>query len=218
MNKILEALKKLFFPQSFNRNEERPNGLELVDMAVNPEPLEMNLVLPSDSVVIENEELATAEQRNHEDEEIVNVTDLVEEDEAIEQHSECQTEQPAANVSAKEDNPSVQTETSLLDNASYMSLADSLTSLMEEIEDVGDLSSSELVEIVKCRLQEGFLISGAELIAEDKVFDAIRHTPVPPAMVKQGAPIEKTIEPGIIINDKVIRKAKVEMKKQETLR
>ena len=116
------------------------------------------------------------------------------------------------NVIVHEDIENV-SKTSLLDNGNYMAIADALSSLMEEIEDVDGISSTELADVVKSRLQEGFLISGAELISEDKEFNAIRHIPVPAAMVKQGTLIEKIIEPGIMIDNKVIRKAKVIIKK-----
>lgn len=212
--RIIEFFKKLLSPSSTNRVDERRDDLELANMPVKTEELEMNINMPSNSTMIEDENPITAKVQTPQVEENLKVTDLVEDEEVSGLPTECKTKEVAVDDAPKGENTLDNAPNSLLDNTNYMSMADSLASLMEEIEDMGDLPSTELMEIVKSRLQEGFLISGAELISEDKEFDAIRHVPVPAAMVKRGAPIERTIEPGIIIDGKVIRKAKVEIKKQ----
>lgn len=100
--------------------------------------------------------------------------------------------------------------TCLLDNKPYMKMAESLCSLINEIEhDFSELSSSELVDMVKERIRQCFVLSGADLIIDDKEFDIIRHTPVPAAMINKGTTIESFIEPGIIVENKVLRRAKV---------
>lgn len=101
--------------------------------------------------------------------------------------------------------------TSLLDNASYMSLAESCCELFKELEKLQSEDNFELIDLVKSRIKEGLFLSGAEPIAEETTYDVIRHTAVGKTIVRKGTPIISTIEPGVIIGDKVMIKAKVQI-------
>lgn len=101
--------------------------------------------------------------------------------------------------------------TSLLDNASYMSLAESCCELFKELEKLQSEDNFELIDLVKSRIKEGLFLSGAEPIAEETSYDVIRHTAVGKSIVRKGTPITSTLEPGVAIDDKVMIKAKVQL-------
>lgn len=101
--------------------------------------------------------------------------------------------------------------TSLLDNAPYMSMAESCCDLFKELEKLQSEDNFELIDLVKNRIKEGLFLSGAEPIAEETSYDVIRHTVVEKTIVRKGTPIISTIEPGVIIGDKVMIKAKVQI-------
>lgn len=101
--------------------------------------------------------------------------------------------------------------TSLLDNAPYMSLAESCCELFKELEKQQSEDNSELIDLIKNRIKEGLFLSGAEPIAEETTYDVIRHTAVGKSIVRKGTPIISTLEPGVAIDDKVMIKAKVQL-------
>lgn len=101
--------------------------------------------------------------------------------------------------------------TSLLDNAPYMSLAESCCELFKELEKQQSKDNSELIDLIKKRIKEGLFLSGAEPIAEETSYDVIRHTAVGKSIVRKGTPITSTLEPGVAIDDKVMIKAKVQL-------
>lgn len=101
--------------------------------------------------------------------------------------------------------------TSLLDNSPYMSLADSCCDLVKELDKLKSEDNQELVDLVNSRIKEGLISSGAEPIAEESTYDVIRHTAVGRSIVRKGTPISSTIEPGVVIDDKVMIKAKVQI-------
>lgn len=208
--KFFSLIKKIFYPFSNDtyKNEEGRNNIELANMQVEQETHDLDLIsIPNESEAVEPQTSQTDIGVEPE-----GLIDLIKDDANCVYKTDYQNKEVPDKNTSEIDNTENGKSRSLLDNKSYMSLAESLTSLMEELEDTNGLSQEELVEIIKSRLQEGFLISGAELILEDKEFNAIRHIPVPPAMIKRGTPIERTIEPGIMVGDRVIRKAKVKIK------
>lgn len=203
--KILSFIKKLFGGSTGYQEPDRRN-LDLANMSVEPGTTELKVEAPFVGDVAETpvttNEVSVAEESNR-------VTELIAETEAADE------EVNKPDVLIEEKKPEIKSaNTSLLDNKPFMAITESLNGMLDELEDdVNDMSSQEVFEIVKSRVQEGLLLSGAELISEDKKFDVLRHKPVPAAMVKKGTPIEGTLEAGIVIGDKVIRKAKVQIKK-----
>lgn len=101
--------------------------------------------------------------------------------------------------------------TSLLDNSPYMSLADSCCDLIKELDKLKSEDNQELIDLVNSRIKEGLISSGAEPIAEETSYDVIRHTAVGKSIVRKGTPISSTIEPGVVIDDRVMIKAKVQI-------
>lgn len=210
---IFSFLKKIIFPFPNHKEEKGRDDIELANFSVEQERLLMNLELPpthndEDSVSISDSDTKTPTEEN------VNrfepIMDTEESDRTLVQQSVEETD--VTDIQTQQEDGQGESG-SLLDNSNYMSIVESLTFLMQEIEDAEGLPSQEVVDLVKSRIQEGLLLSGAELIAEDKEFDVLRHQPIPAAMIKKGAPIDSIIEPGILIENKVIRKAKVTIKK-----
>ena len=209
---IISFFKKIIFPSSNHKEEIGRDEIELANFPVEQEHLSMNLELPpalndEDSVSISDSDPKTPTEEN--DNRIEPIKDIQDSDRPLAQQSVEETN--ITGVQTQQEDGQDESD-SLLDNSNYMSIVESLTSLMQEIEDEEDLPSQEVADLVKSRIQEGLLLSGAELISEDKEFDAIRHIPVPAAMVKPGTPIKKIIEPGIVVGNRVIRKAKVIIK------
>lgn len=210
---IISFFKKIIFPPSNDKEEKGRDDIELANFPVEQEHLSMNLESPpthndEDSVSISASDTKTPIEEN--DNRIEPIKDIQESDRPLAQQSVEETN--ITEIQTQQED--IQDESSsLLDNSNYMSIVESLTSLMQEIEDVEDLPSQEVADLVKSRIQEGLLLSGAELIAEDKEFDVLRHQPIPAAMIKKGEPIDSIIEPGILIENKVVRKAKVTIKR-----
>lgn len=99
--------------------------------------------------------------------------------------------------------------TSLLDNSPYMSLANSCCDLVKELDKLKSEDNQELIELINSRIKEGLISSGAEPIAEETSYDVIRHTAIGKSIVRKGTPITSIIEPGVVIGDKVMIKAQV---------
>lgn len=210
---IISFFKKMIFPFSNHKEEKGRDDIELANFPVEQEHLSMNLELqPTHNdegrVPISDSDTKTPTEEN--DNRIEPIKDTEESDRPLDQ--QCVEETSITDILTQQEDGHDES-SSLLDNSNYMSIVESLTSLMQEIEDVEDLPSQEVADLVKSRIQEGLLLSGADLIAEDKEFDVLRHQPIPAAMIKKGEPIDSIIEPGILIENKVIRKAKVTIKR-----
>ena len=210
---IISFIKKIFFPSSNHKEEKGRDDIELANFPVEQEHLSMNLeLLPTHNdegrVPISDSDTITPTEES--DNRIEPIKDTEESDRPLDQ--QCVEETSITDIQTQQEDGHDES-SSLLDNSNYMSIVESLTSLMQEIEDIEDLPSQEVADLVKSRIQESLLLSGAELIAEDKEFDVLRHQPIPAAMIKKGEPIDSIIEPGILIENKVIRKAKVTIKR-----
>lgn len=210
---IISLIKKIFFPSSNHKEEKGRDDIELANFPVEQEHLSMNLeLLPTHNdegrVPISDSDTITPTEES--DDRIEPIKDTEESDRPLDQ--QCVEETSITDIQTQQEDVHDES-SSLLDNSNYMSIVESLTSLMQEIDDIEDLSSQEVADLVKSRIQESLLLSGAELIAEDKEFDVLRHQPIPAAMIKKGELIDSIIEPGILIENKVIRKAKVTIKR-----
>lgn len=104
---------------------------------------------------------------------------------------------------------------SLLDDAAYMALAEKCCDIISELDTIQTEENADMSDMVKTRIKEALLCSGAEPISDESSFDILRHKAEGKSIVRKGTPISATIEPGVAIGDKVMIKAKVEIKKKD---
>lgn len=103
----------------------------------------------------------------------------------------------------------------LLDDTAYMALAGKCCDIISELDAIQTVENADMSDLVKTRIREALLCSGAEPISDETSFDILRHKAEGKSIVRKGTPISATIEPGIAIGDKVMIKAKVEIKKKD---
>lgn len=106
-------------------------------------------------------------------------------------------------------------DTSLIDNAAYMSLAEKCCDIISELDSITTNENADMSDLIKMRIKEALLCSGAEPISDESTFDILRHKAEGKSIVRKGTPISSTIEPGIAIGDKVMVKAKVKIKRKD---
>lgn len=102
----------------------------------------------------------------------------------------------------------------LLDDTAYMALAEKCCNIISELDTIQTEENADMSDLVKARIKEALLCSGAEPISDETSFDILRHKAEGKSIVRKGTPISATIEPGIAIGDRVMIKAKVEIKKK----
>ena len=103
-------------------------------------------------------------------------------------------------------------EVPLEDNKAFAKLAKENSDFMEELDALAprlDENSQKLIQHVQLRLQEGMERCGVERIDEETVYDVVRHKSATGQRIAQGAPIQETVMPGLILGKKVLRRAKV---------
>lgn len=105
---------------------------------------------------------------------------------------------------------------SLLDNKPFAKLAEECVDLMNEFEGYIDrLETAEgkmIVEMLEKRFQEILERSGLQRIDnENEPFSVLRHTPVPMEPVSEGIALSEIICPGLLLENRVLRKAKVKI-------
>lgn len=103
----------------------------------------------------------------------------------------------------------------LLDDTPYMALAEKCCNIISELDTIQTEENADMSDLVKTRIREALLCSGAVPISDETSFDILRHKAEGKSIVHKGTPISATIEPGIAIGDKVMIKAKVEIKKKD---
>lgn len=107
---------------------------------------------------------------------------------------------------------------SLLDNKPYMSLSESVCSVIEKIDSLMDSTESsdakKQLKFIKHKLREAFNGTGADTISDETVFDGIRHIPIGDDLIKQGELID-IVEDGLSIEERVMIPAKVKPLKKE---
>ena len=106
-------------------------------------------------------------------------------------------------------------EHTLLDDTAYMALAEKCCDIISELETIQTEENADMSDLVKMRIKEALLCSGAEPISDETSFDILRHKAEGKSIVRKGTPISTTIEPGIAIGDKVMIKAKVRIKQND---
>ena len=112
--------------------------------------------------------------------------------------------------------PLEETPESLSDNKAYIGLIEQNCDLIKEFERylprMTSEESRELLQLMLPRLREAMYLAGATPIEGDADYDSLRHIPDPMTVVKEGAPIEETIQPGVAIGNRVFVRAQVRLK------
>ena len=122
---------------------------------------------------------------------------------------------PDHNNEQDEENVSQPCEHTLLDDTAYMALAEKCCDIISELETIQTEENADMSDLVKTRIKEALLCSGAEPISDETSFDILRHKAEGKSIVRKGTPISTTIEPGIAIGDKVMIKAIVKIKRKD---
>lgn len=106
---------------------------------------------------------------------------------------------------------------SLLDNSEYMVLAQQCCDMLMELDRMqSQIKNEEVLDFIalqKSRIREALVLSGASLIAEESEFNMLRHQCVSGGMVKNGTHIVETVEAGVEIGGRVMKKGLVRMPK-----
>jgi hypothetical protein len=104
---------------------------------------------------------------------------------------------------------------SLLKNDAYIKLAELCCEMHDELDRMSrqfsDSTMLNFIDMQKSRIREALILSGATAIDEESVFSLLRHKSVSPGIVRDGTPIQETIEPGIAIESRVMIKSKVKV-------
>jgi|GEM_PF-4108440 len=109
---------------------------------------------------------------------------------------------------------------SLLGNRSFVKLAEECADVMDEFDVyIERLESEEGKMIAKMavkRLQELLERSGLQRIDDvSEPFSILRHDPVPMMPVSEGKRLEKILQPGLALDNRVFRKARVKIQRPE---
>lgn len=98
----------------------------------------------------------------------------------------------------------------------YLSLVEECSIIINQLEEyqsrINNDESLQLISLFRSQLLDALILSGTTPINNDSTFDIIKHCPQPMSVVKPGTPIDHTIEPGILFNEKIYVKAKVSIK------
>ena len=123
------------------------------------------------------------------------------------------TECPEFNTIQEE--PQNVSQVSLLENENYMKLAEQCCEIYDDIEKIYQRTTNpevkSFLDLEKSRIREALLLSGASMINDDQKFDFVKHTAVFSKTLSNGRTIDSIIEPGIMIADRVMIKAKLKL-------
>ena len=111
-----------------------------------------------------------------------------------------------------EENATQLCDNSLLDDTAYMALAEKCCDIISELDTIQTEENADMSDLVKTRIKEALLCSGAEPISDETSFDILRHKAEGKSIVRKGTPIYCTIEPRISIGDVVMSRARVKIK------
>ncbi len=119
-----------------------------------------------------------------------------------------------------EDPPAEELPPSLLDNKSFVKLAEECVDAMDEFDGyIERLESDEgkmIAEMIVKRLQELLERSGLQRIDDvNEPFSVLRHIPVPMEPVSEGASLDEIIQAGLALENRTLLKAKVKVQKTE---
>lgn len=105
----------------------------------------------------------------------------------------------------------------LLDNRPFVKLTENIVRLGDDIaRHLPTLppEAEEFAKYVSARLDEMLLCCGLDPIEEEHLFNIVRHQAVPAKNVPNGTPIASTLSPGLILEERVFRRARVEIKNE----
>lgn len=106
---------------------------------------------------------------------------------------------------------------SLLNNKPLVQMFEECGLILKELERIKPGFQSEdsldLMEIVKERIMQAMYLSGGKPIDNETEFDILRHSCKEKVDVNNGDKIAEFIEPGISLEDRIIVKAQVKIKK-----
>ena len=107
----------------------------------------------------------------------------------------------------------------LLENKPFISIVEELSDIMDEMSQYQERTSTEegqfLLKLFVERIQEALVRNGLDSMQSDTLFSLSRHIPFPIVIVKEGTQISKIHAPGLAIENRVFRKAKVEFKSED---
>lgn len=105
---------------------------------------------------------------------------------------------------------------SLLENKPLVKLFGECADLLNEIDKLAkDFKSDReqfLLEMVKDKILSALVLSGGKAIDNDSAFDILRHIALDVRDAKNGAEIRETVSPGVMLEDRVFIRAKVNLK------
>lgn len=215
--KVGEAVEAMIQEEYLSRQAEvnSRNGEDTVDIVNQPSDtfeLEQDTSIP-----LQQEESIIAPDLNApEEESIDSAINLLPEDENPEK---VQIAEEAVTIAEKEIESEISTteepirESSLSDNKPFVKLAEECAGLMNEFDGYAERLETEegkmMTEMVVKRLQELLERVGLERIDNETEFSVLRHSPIPMQLVKEGTPIVQTRFPGLVLGNRVYRKATV---------
>ena len=104
---------------------------------------------------------------------------------------------------------------SLLDNKPLVKLFGECADLLNEMDKLAkDFKSDReqfLLEMVKDKIISALVLSGGKVIDNDSAFDILRHTALDESDAKNGAEIRETVSPGVMLEDRIFIRAKVNL-------
>lgn len=213
----LIKLIKGFFHHSRNIVNDEVQGQNLSDV-----PLQQNLSdSPSIDDALLSNDVSTEESANLRPEivpdeqstdELKSIVSDLENEAGVETDAKTCIDDKSQDVVVEVPQPCEHT---LLDDTAYMALAEKCCDIISELDTIQTEENADMSDLVKTRIKEALLCSGAEPISNENSFDILRHKAAGKSIVRKGTPISATIEPGIAIGDKVMIKAKVEIKKKD---
>lgn len=146
------------------------------------------------------------------------VSDVLKNDEQDEQRDEDNKQKDSIQEKRDEEKRDIFEADALLDNKPLVKLFKECTDVLNELDRIAPRFKSPdseiLLEVVQEKFYDALLLAGAKKIENDKNFDSLRHSSVDGLNAEEGTPIEETILPGIILEDRVFIKAKVKIKKE----
>lgn len=113
-------------------------------------------------------------------------------------------------------NYTADTTSSLLENKPLVKLFSECTDLLKELDLLSkDFKSDReqfLIEMVQDKIVSALLLSGGKAIDDDMYFDIVRHIALNKNDAKEGAEIQDIISSGVMLEDRVFVRAKVNLK------
>ncbi len=104
---------------------------------------------------------------------------------------------------------------SLLQNGPFIKLVEELCEIMKEFDGYSNRVQTEEAKIIVNQileqLQESLERSGLTRFENENTYSILRHIPVPMAKINEGETISETLSPGLSIENRIFRKAKVKI-------